>query len=262
MLEQLGINAKKASANLAGASTELKNKALEAIANALVDNAQKIIDANKVDYNAQLGILDGGMLDRLMLDFDRIKGMADGCIQVMKLDDPCGRVLETVERPNGLVIKKVSCPMGVIGIIYKTKSGLAFRSVGEFPRAAETLGINITKKKYLACSVNGALCGLAGAYLTTIYISSYVNGIVSGRGYIALAAVIFGKWKPKGVLLACIFFAFLDALQLRLQVVSNAIPYQFLQMLPYLATLIVLSFFMKPGSEPKANGKPYTRESR
>ena len=121
MLEQLGINAKKASANLAGASTELKNKALEAIANALVDNAQKIIDANKVDYNAQLGILDGGMLDRLMLDFDRIKGMADGCIQVMKLDDPCGRVLETVERPNGLVIKKVSCPMGVIGIIYEAR---------------------------------------------------------------------------------------------------------------------------------------------
>ena len=121
MLEQLGINAKKASANLAGASTELKNKALEAIANALVDNAQKIIDANKVDYNAQLGILDGGMLDRLMLDFDRIKGMADGCIQVMKLDDRCGRVLETVERPNGLVIKKVSCPMGVIGIIYEAR---------------------------------------------------------------------------------------------------------------------------------------------
>ena len=121
MLEQLGINAKKASANLAGASTELKNKALEAIANALVDNAQKIIDANKVDYKAQLGILDGGMLDRLMLDFDRIKSMADGCIQVMKLDDPCGRVLETVERPNGLVIKKVSCPMGVIGIIYEAR---------------------------------------------------------------------------------------------------------------------------------------------
>ena len=117
MLEQLGVNAKKASANLAGAS----NKALEAIANALVDNAQKIIDANKVDYNAQLGILDGGMLDRLMLDFDRIKGMADGCIQVMKLDDPCGRVLETVERPNGLVIKKVSCPMGVIGIISEAR---------------------------------------------------------------------------------------------------------------------------------------------
>lgn len=146
--------------------------------------------------------------------------------------------------------------------LYKTKSGLAFRSVGEFPRAAETLGINIVRKKYLACSVNGALCGLAGAYLTNVYISSYVTGIVSGRGYIALAAVIFGKWKPKGVLLACTFFAFLDALQLRLQVSGASIPYQFLQMLPYVCTLLALSFFMKPGSEPKANGKPYEREAR
>ena len=121
MLEQLGINAKTASADLVGASTELKNKALGAIANALIQNAQKIIDANKIDYDSQLGILDSGMLDRLMLNLDRIKGMADGCRQVMALDDPCGRVLETVERPNGLVIKKVSCPMGVIGIIYEAR---------------------------------------------------------------------------------------------------------------------------------------------
>ena len=146
--------------------------------------------------------------------------------------------------------------------LYKTKAGLAFRAVGEYPRAAETLGISIRKKKYLACSVCGMLCGLSGAYLTTVYISSYVSGIVSGRGYIALAAVIFGKWKPKGVVMACIFFSFLDALQLRLQVVNAAIPYQFLQMLPYLCTLIALAFFMKPGSEPKANGKPYIREAR
>lgn len=146
--------------------------------------------------------------------------------------------------------------------LYRTKPGLAFRAVGEFPRAAETLGINIKKKKYLACSVNGLLCGLAGAYLTNVYISSYVGGIVSGRGYIALAAVIFGKWKPRGVLLACVFFAVLDALQLRLQVINDAIPYQFLQMVPYLITLLALSFFMKPGAEPKANGKPYEREAR
>ena len=78
MLEQLGINAKTASADLVGASTGLKNKALGAIANALIQNAQKIIDANKIDYDSQLGILDGGMLDRLMLNLDRIKGMADG----------------------------------------------------------------------------------------------------------------------------------------------------------------------------------------
>lgn len=146
--------------------------------------------------------------------------------------------------------------------LYKTKAGLAFRAVGEFPRAAETLGIRIQKKKYLACSLCGMLCGLSGAYLTTTYINSYVSGIVSGRGYIALAAVIFGKWKPKGVLFACLFFSLLDALQLRLQVANAAIPYQLLQMLPYLCTLIALAFFMKPGSEPKANGKPYIREAR
>ena len=121
MLEQLGINAKKAAMSLSCATTEKKNEALKAIADALVENAQKIIDANKTDYNAQIGILDSGMLDRLELNMDRIKGMADGCLQVMALEDPCGRVLETVKRPNGLVIKKVSCAMGVIGIIYEAR---------------------------------------------------------------------------------------------------------------------------------------------
>lgn len=172
-------------------------------------------------------------------------------------------VLKSVTADNHFVLITALVVTAAISFyLYKTKAGLAFRAVGEYPRAAETLGINISRKKYLACAVNGMLCGLGGAYLTTVYISSYVNGIISGRGYIALAAVIFGKWKPKGVLLACLFFAFLDALQLRLQVVSDAIPYQFLQMLPYLCTLLALSFFMKPGSEPKANGKPYVRESR
>ncbi len=121
MLEQLGINAKKAAMSISCASSEKKNEALKAIADALEENAQKIIDANKIDYDAQIGILDSGMLDRLELNEDRIKGMADGCRQVMALDDPCGRVLETVERPNGLVIKKVSCAMGVIGIIYEAR---------------------------------------------------------------------------------------------------------------------------------------------
>ena len=124
------------------------------------------------------------------------------------------------------------------------------------------LEINIQKKKYLACIVCGMLCGLGGSYLTNVYITSYVAGIVSGRGYIALAAVIFGKWKPKGVLYACVFFSLLDGLQLKLQVVNAAIPHQFLQLLPYLCTLIALAFFMKPGAEPKANGKPYLREAR
>lgn len=192
-----------------------------------------------------------------------ILGMAMAALIYTTVSKKQSGLMQSVTADNYLVLIVALVVVVLIWFyLYKTKSGLAFRSVGEFPRAAETLGINIKKKKYLACSVNGLLCGLAGAYLTNVYISSYVGGIVSGRGYIALAAVIFGKWKPKGVLLACVFFALLDALQLRLQVVSEAIPYQFLQMLPYLITLLALSFFMKPGAEPKANGKPYEREAR
>lgn len=122
MLKQLGVNAKKAAGILTTADTEIKNKALRVIGKALVDNADVIISANNIDIeNGKKAGLNAGLIDRLMLDEDRIKGIADGCVQVAQLDDPCGRVLETVERPNGLIIKKVSCPMGVIGIIYEAR---------------------------------------------------------------------------------------------------------------------------------------------
>lgn len=144
----------------------------------------------------------------------------------------------------------------------KTKAGLNFKAVGEFPKAAESLGINVMRKKYLACIICGALAGIGGAYLTTCYISTYSDGIVSGRGFIALSAVIFGRWMPGGVLLAALLFGFTDALQLRLQVMSSATPYQLLAMLPYLCTLFALVFFGIKKAGPKANGKPYFREER
>lgn len=122
MLEQLGINAKKAAAQLNCADTDTKNKALLEISKALCDNAEEIIKANIVDLeNGEKAGLNRGLLDRLMLNRERIEGIAEGCRQVASLDDPCGKVLETVQRPNGLVIKKVSCPMGVIGIIYEAR---------------------------------------------------------------------------------------------------------------------------------------------
>ena len=122
MLEQLGINAKKAASFLATVNTQQKNNALEEIANALVLNSQRIIEANQLDLkNGKEAGLGAGLLDRLMLNEDRIRAMADGCMQVKALDDPCGIVLETVNRPNGLVIKKVSCAIGVIGIIYEAR---------------------------------------------------------------------------------------------------------------------------------------------
>lgn len=122
MLEQLGINARRAAGILATVTTKQKNDAIVEISKALIDNAQYIIEKNKTDLeNGRKAGLNEGLLDRLMLNEDRIRGIAAGCVQVSELDDPCGRLLEEVTRPNGLVIRKVSCAMGVIGIIYEAR---------------------------------------------------------------------------------------------------------------------------------------------
>lgn len=144
----------------------------------------------------------------------------------------------------------------------RTRAGLSYKSVGEHPQAAATLGIHVIGIKYLSCVICGALAGIGGAYLTTCYSSTYTDGIVAGRGFIALAAVIFGRWNAGGILLACLFFGFCDALQIRLQVSGIAIPYQFFQMIPYLATVLVLSLIGTKQAGPLANGQPYRREQR
>ena len=144
----------------------------------------------------------------------------------------------------------------------KTKSGLNYRAVGENPHAAATLGINVMWVKYRACIICGALAGIGGAYLTTCYSNTYTEGNMAGRGFIALAAVIFGRWSASGVMIACLFFGFCDALQIRLQTSSVGIPYQFFQMIPYIATVIVLIIFGSKNAGPKAKGQPYRREQR
>ena len=144
----------------------------------------------------------------------------------------------------------------------KTKSGLNYKAVGEHPKAAATLGIPVVGIKYLASVICGALAGMGGAYLTTCYSTTYVDGNVAGRGFIALAAVIFGRWSAGGVVLACLFFGFCDALQIRLQVGSSGIPYQFFQMIPYVATVVVLALIGAKKAGPKAVGKPYRKEER
>lgn len=144
----------------------------------------------------------------------------------------------------------------------KTRAGLNYKAVGEHPQAAATLGIPVVRIKYLSCVICGALSGIGGAYLTTCYSNTYSQGNIAGRGFIALAAVIFGRWTGGGVVAACLFFGFCDALQIRLQVGSFGVPYQFFQMIPYLATIIVLTAIGSKQAGPKANGKPYRREQR
>ena len=152
----------------------------------------------------------------------------------------------------------------IVTAIYftRTKSGLNYKAVGEYPKAAATLGINVIGIKYLSCVICGALAGIGGAYLTTCYSKTYVDGNIAGRGFIALAAVIFGRWSSAGVLVACLFFGFCDALQIRLQLVNNTLPYQFLQMIPYVATIVVLALIGAKKAGPKASGQPYRKEER
>ena len=144
----------------------------------------------------------------------------------------------------------------------RTRSGLNYKAIGEHPKAAATLGINVIGIKYVAFIICGALAGIGGAYLTTCYSTTYTEGIVSGRGFIALAAVIFGRWNGTGVMGACLFFGLCDALQVRLQVSSLGIPYQFFQMIPYVATVVVLAIIGSKKAGPKANGLPYRKEER
>lgn len=152
----------------------------------------------------------------------------------------------------------------IFTVIYfnRTKSGLNYKAVGEYPKAAATLGIDVIGIKYTASVICGALAGIGGAYLTTCYTTTYVDGNIAGRGFIALAAVIFGRWNAGGVLVACLFFGFCDALQIRLQVGSYNIPYQFFQMIPYIATVVVLAAIGMKKAGPKSCGKPYRREER
>ena len=147
-------------------------------------------------------------------------------------------------------------------MLYKTSLGLNIRAVGENPNAASSVGVSVLKIKYIAIGFSGLMCGFGGAFMSMYYAAGWSLDMVAGRGFIALAAVIFGRWNAGGILLACLFFGFCDALQIRLQVSGIAIPYQFFQMIPYVATVIVLSVIGTRQTGPKANGQPYRKEQR
>lgn len=144
--------------------------------------------------------------------------------------------------------------------MYRTKWGLRLRSLGEHPRAADTVGISVLRGRYLAVLASGALGGLAGANLALEQVGSFTENMTNGRGFIALAANIFGRWTPGGSYLASLLFGFADALQIKLQVFRVAIPPQFYYMVPYILTVVVLAGFMGRAVGPAAVGKPYEKE--
>ncbi len=144
-------------------------------------------------------------------------------------------------------------------VLYRTRFGCRLRAVGENPEAADTAGISVKRMRYAGVLISGALAALGGAYLSIGQSSSYTRGMAGGRGYIALAALIFGKWHPVGALLACLLFGFAEALAIRMQG-TVSIPNQFIQMIPYVLTMIVLAGFIRRATPPKALGVAYVKE--
>ncbi|SMB92097.1 nucleoside ABC transporter membrane protein [Thermanaeromonas toyohensis ToBE] len=147
-------------------------------------------------------------------------------------------------------------------IIYKTPFGLSLRAVGEHPRAADSLGINVGLVRYIAVIISGILGGMGGAFLSIGELSVFMEKLTSGRGYVAWSTVTVGKWNPLGIMGASLLFGAADALQLRLQAVGIKVPYQFFLMLPYILTMLVLAGVVGRTVAPAAMGKPYSREGK
>ncbi len=141
--------------------------------------------------------------------------------------------------------------------LYRTTWGLKLRAAGEHPRAVDTAGISVRLVRMVAVTFSGALAGLGGAFLCVGQLSAFTEGLVAGRGFIALAAVIFGRWDPLRAALACLMFGLADALQLRLQGLGVPIPYEFLLMFPYVLTLVTFVIFVHRARPPAALGQPY-----
>ncbi|NKC11955.1 MAG: ABC transporter permease [Gammaproteobacteria bacterium] len=150
------------------------------------------------------------------------------------------------------------------GVLYRTRFGLRLRAVGENPAAVDTAGISVGLLRYQAMIICGVLCGIAGAYLSIAHGASFGRDMTAGKGYIALAAMIFGRWRPLQAFGACLLFGFLDAVAVRLQGVAlpgiGEVPVQFIQALPYVLTVVLLAGFIGRAVAPRASGIAYVKE--
>jgi ABC-type uncharacterized transport system permease subunit len=148
-------------------------------------------------------------------------------------------------------------------LIYRSRFGLRLRAVGENPHAADTAGISVARVRYLALLCNGMLCGMAGTFFSVYQTGSFIKEMTAGKGYLALAALIFGKWHPLFAVAGCLLFAFADAVQIRLEGVAlpviGEIPSQFIQVIPYVLTVLLLAGFVGKAVAPKAVGIPFIK---
>lgn len=148
-------------------------------------------------------------------------------------------------------------------VLYRTRFGLRLRAVGEAPEAVDTAGVSVVALRYAAVAICGILCGIAGAYLATGLQANFTKDMTANRGFIALAALIFAKWRPWYALGACLLFGFLFAVETRFQnieIFGATLPVQFVQALPYILTVVILAGFVGKAIPPRAGGEPYVKE--
>jgi simple sugar transport system permease protein len=169
---------------------------------------------------------------------------------------------------NPMVYAALALVPGVGWLLYRTRFGLRLRATGENPAMVDAAGVSVQALRYQALALNGALSALAGSYLVLAQNPSFIPNMTAGRGYMALAALIFGKWRPGGALAACLLFGFLDAVSIRLQGVDlpaaffggGAVPVQAIQALPYVLTVVLLAGFIGHAVAPAALGRPYVKD--
>ena len=195
----------------------------------------------------------------------------EGAKQTIPVADGEGKMIKIFDNLTGIqFIDKILgqyittyIALGLVALIsiylYKTKFGLRLIAVGEHPKAAETLNVNVYLYRYFAVVISGLLAGFGGANMSLATVSNFSQSLISGHGFIALVAVIFGKWKPYGVLGACLFFGAAQELAILLPGLNINIPESILPMVPYISTLLVLIFFVGKSKGPSSAGVPYIK---
>jgi general nucleoside transport system permease protein len=162
--------------------------------------------------------------------------------------------------PNAPVVIAFALVPFVWYVLYRTPLGLRLRAAGENPEAADTAGVSVSRLRYSGVLLSGALAAIGGVYLSIGQSSLFTRNMTAGRGFIALAALIFGKWRPVQTMLACLLFGFAEAVAIQMQGVIPHVRVEYIQIIPYVLTMIVLAGFIGASRAPRALGRPYVKE--
>jgi ABC-type uncharacterized transport system permease subunit len=254
-----GIAASSALALVHGlASVTLKgNQLISGVAiNFLASGLTALIGQNWFEMGGQTPQLSG---DQRFLAIDWPGAEALGQVPVL------GPIYERLVSGHNILVYLALLAVPVTWwVLFRTRFGLRLRAVGENPAAVDTAGVSVVRLRYSAVLIAGLLCGIAGAYLSIAQSAGFIREMTAGKGFIALAALIFAKWRPWPALGACLLFGALEAIGIRYQNITvpgvGTIPVQFMQALPYILTVVILAGFVGRAVPPKAGGRPYVKE--